>query len=363
MKILVECLWGPEAGSIFTYGMASGLLENGHDVCCILSEDMREHSYWTETFDPSRLSFIRTTPKKKRPVSTSAVFLTDCMKAKRKFSGIVFDMAIRTFSHPFDIAALRFAKFSRLVSVCHDPITHSSMDSGAARQYQDEMRKADDIIVLTRSFIPVIQSRYGKKPSQIHYMRHGIMNYPHAASSARKSPGDGINFLFFGRIEGYKGLHILAEAYRKAAERYSNVTLTVAGSGSFDAYREEFAALPNTTVVNRYIQDEEISAFFDTGNTVVVLPYIDATQSGVIPIAFDFGVPVIASNTGGLAEQLCDGQYGILFESGSSESLAEAMSVFPESPARYEAESLKMREGKERLQWKNVTRDLLEQWK
>ena len=178
----------------------------------------------------------------------------------------------------------------------------------------------------------------------------------------KKDPAESVNFLFFGRIEAYKGLHVLAESYRLLTQNYSNVSLTIAGCGDFTDYNDKFQELPNNTIINRYINEEEIESLFDTGNTVVVLPYIDATQSGVIPIAFDFGVPVIASNTGGLAEQLFDGEYGLLFEAGNSQALADAMAAFVNSPKTYQIQAEKMKEGRDLLKWENVAKELIDSW-
>lgn len=363
MKILIECLWGPEAGSVFTFGMAFGLKQNGHDVYCILAEDMKDRNQWLETFGSSHLAFVRTTPKRKRPLTSSAVFFADCLMIRRKYRDILFDMAIRTFVLPFDSFLLNCTKYKKLVCVCHDPVPHSGMDPKRAKQYQDEIRRSDDVIVLTESFIPLVEKEYGKSRTQIHFMRHGLMNYGrHSGNMGRKNPSEEINYLFFGRIEKYKGLHVLADAYRKVSAKYQNVSLTVAGGGDFAEYRNEYAELPNVTVINRYIRNEEISELFDTGNTVVVLPYIDATQSGVIPIAFEFGNPVIASNAGGLTEQLFKGRFGLLFETGDSSKLASAMISFLETPGLYGSESEKMREGKKLLQWENLTKALIDQW-
>ena len=82
----------------------------------------------------------------------------------------------------------------------------------------------------------------------------------------------------------------------------------------------------------------------------------------MIPIAFDFGVPVIASNTGGLAEQLFGGEYGILFETGNSQALADSMAAFVNSPKTYQYQAKKMKEGRDLLKWENVAKELIDSW-
>ena len=136
---------------------------------------------------------------------------------------------------------------------------------------------------------------------------------------------DKTNFVFFGFIQKYKGLHVLAKAYKNVLEKGYNVSLTIAGNGDFSEYKQEYSGLDNVKIINRRIRDEEIGNLFSIPNTVAVLPYIDATQSGVVVTAMEFGTPIIASNTGGLREQLNDGEIGIFCEPGDAEDLAEKM--------------------------------------
>lgn len=363
MKILIECLWGTEAAPVFSYGLAAGLKANGHDVHGILPEQTENRSQWIETFGSSHLNFIRSVPQKKKPLSTGIKFCFDCFEIKSKYKNISFDLTIRTFTHPIDSVILRLINTGILATVCHDPVPHAGMDRYAAKQYRDQIRNSGDLIVLTRAFIPIIEEQYGISRSHIHYLRHGLMTYPGSSLPGKKAdPTKSINFLFFGRITAYKGLHILAEAYRLLTQTRSNVSLTIAGSGDFSDHEDEFRDLPNLQIVNRYIREEEVQSFFDTGNTVLILPYTEATQSGVIPIAFDFGVPVIAANTGGLVEQLFDGKYGILFEPENSQALADAMTAFVKNPETYQIQAEKMQEGKALLRWENVTKELIESW-
>ena len=57
-----------------------------------------------------------------------------------------------------------------------------------------------------------------------------------------------------------------------------------------------------------------------------MLPYTDATQSGVAAMAFGFGRPAIVTNVGGLPDVICDGYNGLLVPPKDAGALAEAMS-------------------------------------
>jgi len=82
-------------------------------------------------------------------------------------------------------------------------------------------------------------------------------------------------------------------------------------------------------VIDRFIPDDEVGLYFSAAD-LVVLPYRSATQSGIVPIAFAFERPVIATRVGGLSEAVRDGETGLLVEPNSPAALAEAIVRFYE---------------------------------
>lgn len=134
-----------------------------------------------------------------------------------------------------------------------------------------------------------------------------------------------INFLFFGRISKYKGLNVLAEAFEKLSQKRKDCALYVIGNGNFEPYKEKYNALPNCRVINRWIGDDEVAEIFTGKNLVCILPYLDASQSGVALVSMDFGVPVIATATGGLTEQVSNEETGLLIEPNDVDALEKAM--------------------------------------
>ncbi|MCS7228018.1 MAG: glycosyltransferase family 4 protein, partial [Endomicrobia bacterium] len=75
-------------------------------------------------------------------------------------------------------------------------------------------------------------------------------------------------------------------------------------------------------VIDKYIPDEEVKNIF-LDASIVVLPYRDATQSGVVGIAYAFARPVVATNVGGISELVVDGETGFLSKSNTNEEIAE----------------------------------------
>lgn len=134
------------------------------------------------------------------------------------------------------------------------------------------------------------------------------------------------HFLFLGRIEPFKGIEVLVEAYRMVRERLPTLTLTIAGRGKIPEPLCNKMEQLGIRLVNRWLSTEETCALMREAD-VVVLPYRDATQSGVISLAMAHGLPVIASAVGGLPEQVIDGKTGFLVKPGDARDLSQKMEI------------------------------------
>ena len=164
--------------------------------------------------------------------------------------------------------------------------------------------------------------------------------------------------LFFGLIRDYKGLDLLIDAMPLLGPDYQ---LVVAGEsyGSFDKYQAKIAAsgcADRIHVFNRYICDEEVSAFFSAAD-LCVLPYRSATQSGVTAIALHFEVPVVATPVGGLAESVERPGIGVMAQDISAQGIAGAVAkLYDESPESFVA---RIREVKKEMTWEAFARAVL----
>lgn len=146
---------------------------------------------------------------------------------------------------------------------------------------------------------------------------------PQAEARARLGlPADAKVLLFFGLIRDYKGLDLLIESCKGLDRRYH---LVVAGEpyGDFGKYRHMLEGHPlqgNIHVHDRFIGDDEVPAFFSAADAVV-LPYRSATQSGITAIAYHFGLPVVATDVGGLKEAVQHGQTGVVVPTATAEAI------------------------------------------
>jgi glycosyltransferase involved in cell wall biosynthesis len=153
-------------------------------------------------------------------------------------------------------------------------------------------------------------------------------------AAARRRLGlrvDRATLLFFGLIRPYKGLEYLLRAMPLVVREVDCVLLVV---GEFYEPKDRYTHLiedlrlgEQVELIDRYVKNEEVSLYFRSAD-VVVLPYVEATQSGVVQIAFGLEVPVITTDVGGLPEIVEDGFTGFVVASRSSEQLAGAIVRF-----------------------------------
>lgn len=116
--------------------------------------------------------------------------------------------------------------------------------------------------------------------------------------------------LFFGFIRDYKGLDLLLDAWTERDDRQ----LLIAGEfyGNRDKYIEKIER-KGVLLHDNYISDDRVKLYF-SASSLVVQPYKSATQSGVTQIAYNFGVPMVVTNVGGLPEIVPDGRVGFVVE-------------------------------------------------
>ena len=151
--------------------------------------------------------------------------------------------------------------------------------------------------------------------------------------------------LFFGYVREYKGLKYLLRAMPAILREDSNARLLVVGE--FGSDRKDYQALIDESgvggrvdVVDSYTPDREVEKYFAAAD-LVVLPYISATQSGIVQIAYGFTKPVIVTEVGGLPDVVEDGRTGYVVKPKNPEAIAEAVvEFFRENRAENMAENI-----------------------
>jgi glycosyltransferase involved in cell wall biosynthesis len=217
-----------------------------------------------------------------------------------------------------------------LVVTVHDPVPHSGADRRWAEKSEAcraRLRaRADRLIVHGERMREEWRGREPKLTFQLASVPHGVLGDDQGwvETIPEKPPV----FLFFGRIEAYKGLGYALEAAELLALRGLQFRLVVAGTGTeLDRYRAKIGQMPWVELMDRRFLADEIPQIFRRASAVV-LPYTDATQSGVAAMAFGFGRPVIATCVGGLSDVVTNEHSGLLVTPKNVGALADAMGRF-----------------------------------
>jgi glycosyltransferase involved in cell wall biosynthesis len=149
---------------------------------------------------------------------------------------------------------------------------------------------------------------------------------PVAPSGAHTGPR---RVLCFGRLRAYKGLDLLAEALRLMGPR-PDMEVRVVGQGPESTALADLRALPCVKVENRWVPECEVSTILNWAD-VVVLPYREASQSGIAPTALAAGRRVVATRVGGLSEQLESEPLATLCEPDAASLAAALLSTLENS--------------------------------
>ena len=243
--------------------------------------------------------------------------------------------------------------------VNHDPIPHSGQSMFEAARIFNPFKQANIVIVHSKEFVDYAEKKY----NHVEYLplnRHDM--YKNISDKKKIVWYDSakINFFFFGRIEKYKGLDILARAYKKLNDKYKDKTsLTIVGNGDLSDYAAEYDGIKNVTIINRWIRDEEVESVFTGNNLVNVCPYKDATQSGVVLVAYEYGVPVIATDTGGLREQVFDNKTGFLISPNSVDQLVLAMEKYIHNNELIKLQQENIKEYLKSISWESSAKKLV----
>ncbi|KLU73191.1 MAG: hypothetical protein RHS_1004 [Robinsoniella sp. RHS] len=356
-KVLIDYLGRNNAGPVFTIEIARSMAKNGYEVFVLISKQTVNRTEWecdsffkeiyeVDTYS-SNIEFL---------VNTTRLFVSGKKKIVEHYKKkqIKFDYIIRPFYHPWAVFLDNTIAYEKVVTFCHDPISHYGANKLRSSLFGKFMKQSDIVVVLTKSFTEVVEKKYGIDKKNIIFMPHGIIKMYKNKQMKQDSTlysKDKINFMFFGRIEKYKGIGVLLKAFNMLCEKYQNVSLTIAGKGQTEEFEDLMKNLPNFKLMNRFIEDEEVGMLFDGPNVITVMPYLDATQSGIIPLALEYKTPVIATDTGGIREQLLDGKFGLIAKPGDEKSLYLEMKKIVDDKNIITEQKKIMKEVSEEMDW------------
>ena len=249
----------------------------------------------------------------------------------------------------------------KIVLTVHDPIPHSTVLCNAplvlkARKWG--FRLLNHFIILNSAQKEECVALNHLEKKHIYDSRLGRYDYLKMYSQPNNKISD--YFLFFGQIASNKGIDYLLEAMKRVHTQYPNMRLIVAGKGKYPFDITEYQQLDYIEFRNRFIPDDELAELIQ-GAYCAVCPYKDATQSGVVMSAFAFNKPIIATNVGGLPEQVEHDKYGLIVPPCDVDALANAMIRLLSHPEKLQeyADNIERDYAEGSKSWKEIAKGLV----
>lgn len=263
------------------------------------------------------------------------------------------------------------ARIAPLVITEHDPIPHIGMGRWQrSRRIRSFIRRRAARIVVHGTECRRMMIELGVPPERVVSEKHGHL----AAFNLGQYvdvPFEPKTVLFFGALRPNKGVDWLLPIADRVKRRHPDARFLVAGSSRLSkdlqrsAWSRQLQAIlaqmerqPQFEVHEGFIPDERIEYFFRRAG-IVLLPYREATQSGVAMIAMPFAKPIIATDVGDIGEVVQDEVTGLLCQP-QVESIAAAVNRLLDEPARAAALGTAARESAlSDFDWKGIASRML----
>lgn len=245
----------------------------------------------------------------------------------------------------------------RVVTAVHD----ARMHPGDANRIEAVTRTwgrrwSDAALVFSSAVRDLLVADRGFRPECIWQTVHGAFSDAPAPAAPRSAPVTRPLVIgMFGRISEYKGIGLGHAAVARLRERGHRIRFHVVGDGD----RRLVAGVAHTDdrVDFCWTPDDEVAqviASFD----ILLLPYTEASQSGVLAYAMGLGVPAVVTPVGGLEEQARAAGCAVVAGAVTPEALADAI-LDASEPARYQRLSSAGRDAAAAaFSWRRVAADL-----
>ncbi|MGG3271378.1 glycosyltransferase family 4 protein [Priestia aryabhattai] len=226
----------------------------------------------------------------------------------------------------FNIAISLILKGKKMFYFLHDPIPHSG-EKILRRLVINLQNKivshlSNTVVVASDTISSSIKRNniLGLRNKKIEVIELGLLDNLAFKQLTQEKSEEEIDILFFGRIEHYKGLDVLAQALRYSESLGNNYTCQIVGKGSLNEFiKDKDLSLFN--INNEYVSDYELASFIKKSK-IVVFPYKNATGTQTIQAVYYYGKPVIVTNVGCFSDYVVNGVTGFIVDNGNYKELA-----------------------------------------
>ncbi len=338
----------------YAFGLAMAVVSKGVSLDVIGSDDIDS----PELHQTSNLKFLNLMGNRRRGASTAArywimlTYYARLMRYAATTESQIFHILWNNRVELFDrtVLMLYFRAFNKKLLLTAHNVNQARRDSDDSLLNRLTLKiqylLCDYIFVHTEKMKYELCKDFGVREEAVIVLRHPINNaFPDTdltSSQAKHSLGIGQDektILFFGRLRPYKGLEYLLDAFGHISAKSNDYRLVIAGEakkGSEAYYEEIQRSIRGHTHRDRIIQkiefirDDEAELYLKAAD-VLVLPYMEIFQSGVLFLAYSFGLPVVATDVGSFREEIIEGETGFVSRSCDPVDLATSLETYFES--------------------------------
>ncbi len=289
------------------------------------------------------------------------------MKMARRINREHADLLILQWQHPYFTPCYyvisKLLKTTKVLYICHNSLPHERFP-GDRILTRIALKQADYLIFHAKSdekiikeMLPGIKSAINPHPTYNFFKVTGISKKE--ARNVLKIAQEAKVLLFFGFVREYKGLKYLLQAIPRISEEISALKLFIVGDFGTKENMLTYTSMIDKLQIGDYVEIRdgfipvsEAEEYFAACD-IVTLPYISATQSGVIQVAYGFDKPVLATNVGGLPDVVNHLQTGYVVEPKNAEAIAEAAIDFFDNKKSAEFED-HVKEEAYRFSWERM---------
>lgn len=276
-----------------------------------------------------------------------------------------------TMGSPWDAFYLGAARRAGrpIIITLHDAERHPGEEGSLFDRLEPYIvRQADYVATLSRHVYSSYQAS-GRFDRPAFLVEDGLLTRSEEACEPRTCPDNRpLRLLFLGRILKYKGLDLALDALLSLQDKGLKFELIIAGSGDLTGYQSAIEKIECRQVINRWISDFEVEQILRQSD-VMLLPYIEASQSGVALDAQWAALPSVSTRVGALPKQLRENHDSLFVDEVSATAIAEKIESLLVTPnlynrlshGAYESYQLK---GLERVagQWNQLYQEVLARW-
>lgn len=333
---LIEPVGGHGGMDYYDYGLAAGLGNHG----------LKVHYYTCDRTDVRSYPNVTTSKLFKNVWGKNFLvkvsnYILGHIKAYQEVSKLGGNLVhLHFFSfRAIDLLVLYLAKFYKMKTIVtvHDVSSFHGKSSSTIEKKCYNL--IDGVIVHNQYSFRTLESKQVVS-CPIAIIPHG--NYLPFIEKIADEKNDSFTLLFFGQIKQVKGLDILLKATSILKKKGVKLNLLIAGKAwksDLDEYINMINELEISDITKtdfRYVPDNEVTSFYAKAD-LLVLPYREIYQSGVLLLSMSYGKPILSSNLPAFADVIKDGVNGFLFEQGSAEDLAAKVEQIVNAPEQLKA--------------------------